>query len=116
MSVSIGVFAATAMFLAIGGDTEENMKNMLGQCDEQILNCDVDKSKPVSSLWPTPEVRSEKPMCAFSLPTPITQADIVAQDCIAWGRFYKPLYQPEWTPADQPTAYGWDGHWWKLQL
>ena len=106
MSASVGVYVATAIYLAIGWDTEEGLGFEwysdlgMGPCrrgeDYQRHARLLDAEPCVSTIlwrWPSPlEQDEDEP------PVP--------------EQGYK-LYEPEWVPADQPDQMG---RWRKLQL
>ena len=119
MSASAGLMMdlGMVMFLAIGGDTEDEMKHdawrQAGLCDKYChweeyspeckrqqarnLPCDVDC--PRAHFWDDYLNEPERGWDPRNLP--------LAE---------KPLFAPEWVPADQPTPHGRDGLWLKLRL
>jgi hypothetical protein len=118
MSASIGVYVATAMFLAIGGDTEEDMKHdvwrQAGLCVKQChwldespeckrrlarnLPCEV--NHPRAIFWDSYRHEPERPWDPRS-PSALWEQHLLA---------------PQWVPSAEPTAHRRGDQWMKLRL
>ena len=104
-----------AMHLAIGGNTEKEMREDVwqaaGLCD------DLDAiGRPCSYADDTPEcaeqTRRNRP-CGFSIGNILR---VLGEDPALPLYYEVPLLEPRWVPSENPTGHGNGGQWWKLQL
>lgn len=116
MSAAVGVYVATALFLAVGGETEDEMKHdvwrQAGLC---TTYCHWEDE--------TPECKRQT---ARNLPCEVDRMrahfwdDYLHEPERAWNASSKlwemPLLAPEWVPSAEPTAHRRGDQWMKLRL
>jgi hypothetical protein len=145
MSAFVAEVAAVAIFLMIGGDTEEAMRphvwEMLGLCkvdaERAADTCDWSDASPqckareARNLPCKPDHGSALFYWERSQPEQSWEEQwgdmraCATDEKDTWRRHCVPrgytgegfLWQPKWVPSDQPTEHVDDeGHWMKLQL
>jgi hypothetical protein len=114
MSATVGVYVATALFLAIGGDTEEAMQHdvwrQAGLCDRQCHWGDASPECRRQELRNRPcEVNHMRAIFWDNyLHAPERQFDPLLAE--------RPLLAPEWVPSEEPTAHRYGYQWMKMRL
>lgn len=109
MSISIGVFTATAMFLAIGSNIEEEMQNEV--CGAR---CEPPR---IARIYASDPAHPEKSWTEQWGSQPICPIDNIAElHCIPRRHIEDLLLSPKWVPSFTPTNVGFPGFWMKLQI
>ena len=113
MSASVVAATVIAIFLTVGGDTEQQMPRFTsdGEIHEDqcgmMQRCDFDDGSPECFVE-----RSRGKWCSRNMER-VRRMELMEPRDTLMDRSLKPLSRPEWMPADQPMA---DGQWIKLQL
>ena len=106
MSASVGVYVATAIYLAIGWSTEE------GLGFEWYSELEMGPCRRGQDYQRHARLLDAEPCVSTILWRPLSPLEQDEDEPPVPEQGYK-LYEPEWVPADQPDQMG---RWRKLQL